>query len=447
MDKNLLLLNGLEKNNTVYKKKNKMQADKIFVQIASYRDPELLPTIKDCIEKAKYPERLTFGICWQHSEDDEWDSLNEYKDDPSFTIMDVKWNESKGLCWARHHIQKMYKGEDYTMQIDSHHRFIQDWDEEMINMLKLTGSKKPLLTAYAGMYDPKENKLLNYEPYKMVPDKFTPGGTILFYPHSIENWEQLEKPIPARFVSGHFFFTIGKHCEEYHYDPNIYFAGDEISLSIRSYTLGYDLFHPHRLLIWHEYTREGRTKHWTDFDNKATEEGLIEIPWWEMDNESKRRLRHMLQEEDNDIDLEHYGLGTFRSHHSYEMYAGINFRKRKLHPNAKKGLNPPTTFDGDNESWMYDVIKDYSLELDWSLRWKEIRSQIDCTCTLQFIYLGVESDNGEVLFRIDLTDNNYLTGVNTQYTANFSSVSSPTKLIIWPVEVDKGWLNRIDINL
>jgi hypothetical protein len=218
--------------------------------------------------------------------------------------MDVKWNESLGLCWARHHIQKMYKGEEYTLQIDSHHRFLQDWDEKLIDMLSLTGSKKPLLTAYAGMYDPKENKLLNQDPYKMVPDRFTPGGTILFYPHSIENWEELDKPIPARFVSGHFFFTIGKHCEEYHYDPNIYFAGDEISLSIRSYTLGYDLFHPHRLVIWHEYTREGRTKHWTDFNNETKEAGLVKEAWWNMDNESKRRLRHMLQEEDNDIDLD-----------------------------------------------------------------------------------------------------------------------------------------------
>jgi hypothetical protein len=248
----------------------------------------------------------------------------------------------------------LYKDEKYTMQIDSHHRFVKNWDVEMIKMLKSTGSKKPILTSYAGMYDPKENKLLNQDPYKMVPDKFTPGGTILFYPHSIENWEQLDKPIPARFVSGHFFFTIGEHCKEYHYDPNIYFAGDEISLSIRSYTLGYDLFHPHRLLIWHEYTREGRTKHWTDFNNETKEAGLVKDAWWDMDNESKRRLRHMLQEEDNNIDLDIYGLGTVRSHHDYEIYAGINFAKRKLHPDAIKGLNPPTTTDTDN-NWIHDV--------------------------------------------------------------------------------------------
>jgi hypothetical protein len=426
---------------------NVMINQKIFVQIASYRDPELIPTIKDCISKAKYPERLTFGICWQHSEEDEWDNLDEFKDNEAFTIMDVKWNESKGLCWARHHIQKMYKGEEYTMQIDSHHRFVENWDEEMIEMLKLTGSKKPILTAYAGMYDPKENKLLNFEPYKMVPDKFTPGGTILFYPHNIENWEQLNKPIPARFVSGHFFFTIGKHCEEYHYDPNIYFAGDEISLSIRSYTLGYDLFHPHRLLIWHEYTREGRTKHWTDFSSETKEAGLVEKPWWEMDNESKRRLRHMLQEEDNDIDLEHYGLGTFRSHRSYELYAGINFHKRKLHPNAIKGINPPTTFEDDDETWIYEVVTDYSLSLNWENRWEDISKQLDPACTLQFIYVGIENDNGEVLFRVDLIDKLFLEGHIKQSSANFSSKTPPTKLIIWPYEVSKGWLEKVDIKL
>jgi hypothetical protein len=424
-----------------------MQNDKIFVQIASYRDPELLPTIKDCIEKAKYPERLTFGICWQHSEDDKWDTLDEYKDNPTFTIMDVKWNESLGLCWARHHIQKMYKGEEYTMQIDSHHRFAQDWDEELIDMMGLTGSEKPILTAYAGMYDPVENKLLNHEPYKMVPDKFTSGGTILFYPHHIENWEELDKPIPARFVSGHFFFTIGKHCEEYHYDPNIYFAGDEISLSIRSYTLGYDLFHPHRLLIWHEYTREGRTKHWTDFNNETKEAGLVKDAWWDMDNESKRRLRHMLQEEDNEIDLEHYGLGTKRNHHSYELYAGINFRKRKLHPDAKKGLNPPTTTDDADDSWIYDVEVDYNLKLDWTNKWDEISKQTSCTCKLGFIYLGVEDSNGNVLYRIDLTDEKYLIGVETSFVASFTSILTPHKLVVWPYERDKDWLERVDIIL
>lgn len=314
--------------------------NKIFVQIASYRDPELVPTIEDCIAKAKHPERLTFGICWQHSLEDEWDNLDKYKNLDNFKIIDVKWNESLGCCWARSEIQKKYNGEEYTLQIDSHHRFIQDWDEEMINMLIQTGSDKPILTSYAGMYDPIANKLLNVEPYKMVADKFTESGTILFYPHRIENYEALNGPIPARFVSGHFFFTIGLHCIEYKYDPNLYFAGDEISLSIRSFTMGYDLFHPHRTLIWHEYTREFRTKHWTDFNVENKESGLVSSQWWEMDIESKKRLRQMLQEEDTGIDIGVYGLGNVRSHSDYEKYAGIDFTNRTLSAEATSGVDP-----------------------------------------------------------------------------------------------------------
>jgi len=197
------------------------EMDKIFIQIASYRDPELVPTIRDCIAKAKYPERLTFGICWQR---DETESLAEFASDSRFTIIDKYWSESKGLCWARSLIQKLWKGEKYTLQLDSHHRFLQDWDEELIEMMQLTNSPKPIITSYAGMYRPLSNELLNIEPYKMVASNFTSGGTILFRPHTIPDWETLTAPIPARFVSGHFFFTLGIHCEEYKYDPNIYFA-------------------------------------------------------------------------------------------------------------------------------------------------------------------------------------------------------------------------------
>ena len=42
--------------------------DKIFVQIASYRDPQLVPTIEDMLAKASHPENLTFGLCWQYDE-------------------------------------------------------------------------------------------------------------------------------------------------------------------------------------------------------------------------------------------------------------------------------------------------------------------------------------------------------------------------------------------
>jgi hypothetical protein len=395
--------------------------DKIFIQIASYRDPELVPTIRDCISKAKYPERLTFGICWQR---DETESLEEFINDSRFKIIDKHFTESKGLCWARSLIQKLWEGEKYTLQLDSHHRFLQDWDEHLINMMELTNSPKPIITSYAGMYRPSDNTLLNVEPYKMVASNFTWGGTILFRPHTISDWKTLTAPIPARFVSGHFFFTLGIHCEEYKYDPNIYFAGDEISLSIRSYTLGYDLFHPHYTVIWHEYTREGRIKHWDDF----IPENNIEKPWWEMDNDSKRRLRHMLQEEDNNIDLGEYGLGIIRTHRDYEFYAGINFKNKRLHPNTLKGINPPVN---DSSDWGLLVEEEYNFILDIPPIEEEFK----------FIYIGIENNKGEIIYRQDLNE------YTSHLQVYFKSYEKPHKWIYWPVNKNGEWINRKDILL
>jgi hypothetical protein len=85
----------------------------IFVQIAAYRDPELLPTILDCLAKAAWSEDLRFGICWQTDEEDR--TLDRFLDDTRFRIQRVPWHESKGLCWARAEIQKLYEGEEYTL--------------------------------------------------------------------------------------------------------------------------------------------------------------------------------------------------------------------------------------------------------------------------------------------------------------------------------------------
>lgn len=394
---------------------------KIFVQIASYRDPELIPTIKHCIAKAKNPENLTFGICWQYGPEEE--ELREtLKSFPNTKVIEVPYTESKGLCWARSKIQKLWDKEKYTLQIDSHHRFAENWDQELINMLNLTGSSKPLLTSYAGMYDPKTNKTLNIIPYKMVADRFTESGTILFRPQAISNWQKLTKPILANFVSGHFFFTLGQHCEEYKYDPNLYFAGDEISLSIRSYTLGYDLFHPHKTIIWHEYTREGRTKHWTDFNQENKTSGIINKTWWEMDNESKRRLRHMLQEEDNNIDLGEYGLGTVRTHRDYELYAGIDFKTRSLHPKTKKGIEPPIN---DDTEWYKKKEQEYTLTLE-----------IPKAENFKFIYIGIESKEKNVIYRQDLAE--WLPSI----TVTFVSDEIPFRWVFWVVDREGNWGER-----
>ena len=92
------------------------------MQIASYRDPELLPTIKDLLLKADNPDALTICIAHQHSKEDEWDTLEKYANDERFIIIDIPHEESNGACWARNQIQQHYDNQTYTLQLDSHHR-------------------------------------------------------------------------------------------------------------------------------------------------------------------------------------------------------------------------------------------------------------------------------------------------------------------------------------
>ena len=189
--------------------------NKIFVQIASYRDPQLVPTVLDCIANAKYPKRLRFCIGWQHAGDED---ISEITKLPNIDILDIPYTESKGACWIRSKIQAEYDGEEYTLQLDSHHRFVKDWDVKLIEMYKSVKTKKtpkPLLTAYLPSYDPRNDPKgrLN-EVWQINYDRFLPEGVVFLRPSLLRNWKERTKPAPARALSAHFIFTEGKWCKE-----------------------------------------------------------------------------------------------------------------------------------------------------------------------------------------------------------------------------------------
>ncbi len=76
--------------------------DKIFVQIASYRDPELIPTVLNLVEKAKYPESLRIIVAWQHDDNESLEPIKHLVE-----YIDIPYVESKGVCWARNLIQQI----------------------------------------------------------------------------------------------------------------------------------------------------------------------------------------------------------------------------------------------------------------------------------------------------------------------------------------------------
>ena len=230
---------------------------KIFVQIASYRDPELLPTIEDMLKKAKNPENLVFGICWQYDSSEPIDMFDGQK---QFRISKHHYSESEGLGWARHITNTLYDGEEYTLQIDSHHRFVQDWDVICLEDFKQAKetSENPIISTYCTPFDPKsEEKTWIPTPCLMSQYEFSGDRLLMSMPWYIQDYKERTKVIRARTISGHFYFTYGKFIEDVPYDPDIYFGGytEETSLSVRAFTKGYDFYSPYRMVMWHEYTR------------------------------------------------------------------------------------------------------------------------------------------------------------------------------------------------
>jgi hypothetical protein len=122
-------------------------------------------------------------------------------------------------------------------------------------------------------------------------DKFTEDGSVSVLPAIMYNWKEINEPIPAHFYSAHFCFASGEFCLEVPHDPDLYFHGEEISITLRAYTKGYDLFHPHRIIVWHEYTRKNRVKHWDDFNNENRDQGKCEKAWWQLDMDSKEKIK------------------------------------------------------------------------------------------------------------------------------------------------------------
>jgi len=322
--------------------------ESIFVQIASYRDPELVPTILDMYENAHNPEALHVCICWQHDDSENLDVLRSYS---NIEIIDIPYYESKGACWARNQIQRRYNGQRYTMQLDSHHRFVQGWDTElkmMYNQCKNMGSEKPLITAYIPAFDPFADKS-TYEliPWKMDFHKFLADGPIFFVPSPINDYEFCTAPVPSRFYSAHFAFADGKFCEEVPHDPEFYFYGEEISIAVRAFTHGYDLYHPHKVVCWHEYTRSARFKHWDDHDLTKQDIKGIKQSWWERDIKSQKRNRVLFgMEQDEEIVIsDKYNFGKIRTLSEYERYAGVKFSTKEVCIYTLSGKLAPTPYN------------------------------------------------------------------------------------------------------
>lgn len=252
-----------------------VQNDKrIFCSVASYRDTQCPLTVMDMIKKAKNPERLVICINQQNADADK-SCFDNYNFAPA-TVKILKYTdrEARGPCWARYLIQQEWRGEEYFLQIDSHMRFVDNWDEKCINQVKDLPLKS-CLTNYVSNFNLKEG----------VPDKDNQLRGPLYIVNketsSIDGFFRVnsnfiktaDKPMLGKGWSACFSFSRSEILHDAPYDPYtpFLFFGEEMDIWARMYTRGWHVYAPSVPICFTSFDRSYRPTFWENPDQKQTD--------------------------------------------------------------------------------------------------------------------------------------------------------------------------------
>lgn len=326
--------------------------DTILIEIAAYKESELLNTVHSALLQADNPDRIHFGICYQYDKLDDYNELLKIK---NCKVIYFKESEAKGLCFARNHCQHLIADEKYILQIDAHMRFVKHWDTGMIKQLLGTKDKRAIISFYPTncngemmtlpLDDPKFDTPTN--ACMLCASKFNdyPSYFIKYSSYPITNHDNKYRRNP--FISGGNFFSYSKVHKEVYNDPNMFFYGDELPMAIRLFTNGWNVYTPSESYIYHQYERKNQSF------PKITNQ---------MVNEYKRFS--CLLGITSGIDFFEYGLGKKRTLKEFEKFSGINFRNRTISTFTKKG-----TYE-EKRSNIYPVKK-YKKDLTTILQERE----------------------------------------------------------------------------
>ncbi|CAE8600435.1 unnamed protein product, partial [Polarella glacialis] len=137
------------------------------------------------------------------------------------------------------------------------------------------------------------------------------------------------------FWTARFAFSRGSVVREAPYDPLLeyIFFGEEIAMSARIWTAGWDLFNPTKVIAYHlgsrahrQWFREVQTtpeKVAAEYAGKLRICGLLGTPW-------PAGQKHPAPEPP-------YGLGSARTLAEYERFAGVDFQRQVVHEQARTG--------------------------------------------------------------------------------------------------------------
>jgi len=231
----------------------------IFISIACYRDPEVIPTVKDAYNKAKFKSNLIFGIYAQMAEEDNKLDFS-FINDNQIRLLIKPHFKARGPSYARYIIyNKLYKDELFYLQIDSHSRFIENWDEELVNML-LSLKANSVISTYPKGYQLNSDYLQKDRRMNVMKLKKIRDG--------IPIWESQMKELDGMqrnlFWAAGYSFCYGVIFKFVPFDPYLknLFWGEEFLMSIRFYTNNIKIYTPNKDVVYTLWSRNYRHTFW-----------------------------------------------------------------------------------------------------------------------------------------------------------------------------------------
>ena len=145
--------------------------------------------------------------------------------------------------------------------------------------------------------------------------------------------------IPSLLFAAGFNFSYSKMIKDCPYDLELHnlFFGEEISLALRLFTCGYDLFAPPETVCYHLWSRDHRKTFQEDI-------GTLELEKDDNSNKSKEsrwqqasRTLSMAKIKDQLNGLDKSNIGAVRSVNEFATRLGVDFRNGVILPGAERG--------------------------------------------------------------------------------------------------------------
>jgi hypothetical protein len=192
------------------------------------------------------------------------------------------------------------------------------------------------------------------------------------------------------------------------------------------------------MVMWHEYTRNYRKKHWDDHGTESQTKKTS----GERDIFARNKTRQLFGQEDHGLDMGIYGLGSVRTLHDYEVYAGFDFKNCRIQDYTLKVKEPANPTDWESQF----ISKKYEMAIEWEVDFFK-KENFD---TPRFMTLGILNKSGAELYRKDFTIDTSPEVVFLQtnnHKASFNSPDKPDKIVMYLFDEHKQWSNRYEKNI